>query len=1247
MSDHPADPRPSRPRQKLKISILLALAGVFLFLLSLLWRPARPEAEFDRTVKAPPVPRAPIPPTVPTNAPEQTALKNMWREAIRNDGRVLEPGIAAHASYLTSGKSLQLALDEVATLGSRQIFAANRISPKASRGELEKFVATNWQNSGEATYPVLYVKDVPRVPGHMRIVTGEIIASLMPGVTPGEIAREYNLAARHPGASQVGLTRFVAHSAFRALEIVPKLMADARISLVDHDLVKMVAPKDLRPNDPYFRDQWALLPYLRAPLPEDSQTDEWNLNIFQAGYAPELGFNGYNPEDTSDFIWSVWGDFDSLTDGIRGRNVRIGIIDDGLQLDHPDLIAGLADTGQHHAYDMTSAEPSNETPFPPPRVEYRSGTQVAPLKYSNGGHGINVAGLIGARANNSIGTVGVAPESTLIGIRALSYTYLYQGDFVRPPVTNNHYTVFPEVIAPTQDIILAAAFSYLQNQDFGLGVQQKTLFQDTASPITLPFFQDVGQGPAIDIKNNSWGAPDTGVADGPGPEVAGRLENGLLKKGARQMAVEQGRNGLGTIFVTAAGNGRFTAPMDNSNYDGFANARESITVAALARVRTNDNNATGADNNNLHSEWGANVMVSAPGGGAYIGGKGANSRRNDGERVRTPNAANAAEIRTIRAQDMPNGANPVTNLATTDWSINDPERPNDTPYQPALYGRNNGSNATVDYIDKDYTRVISGTSSSAALVSGVVALMLEANPRLSWLDVQNILIRTARNHVSPTSYAEDPTRDPPILRGLDGLDTLDADDVIVIDRDWKKNGAHIWFNHKYGAGIPDATAAVKAARDGILLPLQTEHIILQVNPDSQEREIRDATLSGTTVTPGPIVEIPFNVTALPNFSITHVQVKFDLIEGTFIGDLQIKLISPSNMESMLAEPHLSDSTDKLVNWTFNSLRHWGENGTGTWKLQLRDYIVLDQHIINPRENNSGVQNPKVSLIIHGFEKPLIPEISEPDSDEADDPTIVEIIRGEPFSYIVRADNKPTAWLFNHPLDLLGTVNPFPPGIAPEAVAVSVENHYLNTRRISGTTDAPAESTFDVMVRAANAGGTSAAHYVRFVVVEPGGADSYTAWANYHFPPNASGNPDAMGTADPDLDGANNILEYALGTSPKLADSGSATTFTKEGETQWNFTFNRYPERGCVYELQISSTLLEDSWTTVVTSDPAVNGGVPESTNPGYTVSEGDLIAATAEPASAHRLVTVVNNPEAPPPLYYRVKVTPSRDPLNP
>ena len=55
-----------------------------------------------------------------------------------------------------------------------------------------------------------------------------------------------------------------------------------------------------------------------------------------------------------------------------------------------------------------------------------------------------------------------------------------------------------------------------------------------------------------------------------------------------------------------------------------------------------------------------------------------------------------------------------------------------------------GITTTSPYNNFGYTNSFGGTSSAAPLVSGVIALMLEANPALTYRDVQAILVDTAR-----------------------------------------------------------------------------------------------------------------------------------------------------------------------------------------------------------------------------------------------------------------------------------------------------------------------------------------------------------------------------------------------------------------------------------------------------------------------------------------------------------------------
>ncbi|MCG3126241.1 MAG: hypothetical protein CHACPFDD_01071 [Phycisphaerae bacterium] len=120
-----------------------------------------------------------------------------------------------------------------------------------------------------------------------------------------------------------------------------------------------------------------------------------------------------------------------------------------------------------------------------------------------------------------------------------------------------------------------------------------------AEPVTDEEIGDAlsHQAQHIDIYNCSWGVVDDGeTIDGPGVLAAAALDDG----------VRTGRGGLGNIFVWAAGNGRITG--DDANFDGFANARHTIAVAACDNL----------DRAAAYSEGGACILLNAPSSGGTL-----------------------------------------------------------------------------------------------------------------------------------------------------------------------------------------------------------------------------------------------------------------------------------------------------------------------------------------------------------------------------------------------------------------------------------------------------------------------------------------------------------------------------------------------------------------------------------------------------------------------------------------------------
>ncbi|WP_395736886.1 S8 family serine peptidase [Prosthecobacter sp.] len=276
---------------------------------------------------------------------------------------------------------------------------------------------------------------------------------------------------------------------------------------------------------------------------------------------------------------------------------------------------------------------------------------------------------------------------------------------------------------------------------------------------------------------------------------------------------------------------------DNSNYDGYASSPYVIAVGAV--------NDFGFQS--YYSEPGANLMVSAPSNGGM---------HNAG----------------IRTTDITGEG-----------------------------GYNTTAAGTNDLADRNYTKTFGGTSSACPLVSGIVSLMLQANPNLGWRDVQEILIRTARkNHRT--------------------------------DTDWVTNQAGLSFNHKYGAGIIDAAAAVALAQQWTNLPAMTTQ---QMAVTGLNVALTDnSTTGGSTQS--------FNFTAA-NFRVEHVTVAVGATH-TCRGDLEITLTSPSGMVSKLAQ--VNDDTTANLAWTFGTVRHWGETGAGTWTVTVNDRVATQTGALN-------------------------------------------------------------------------------------------------------------------------------------------------------------------------------------------------------------------------------------------------------------------------------------------------------------
>jgi len=230
-----------------------------------------------------------------------------------------------------------------------------------------------------------------------------------------------------------------------------------------------------------------------------------------------------------------------------------------------------------------------------------------------------------------------------------------------------------------------------------------------------------------------------------------------------------------------------------------------------------------------------------------------------------------------------------------------------------------GITTTGPYADdgddtNDYLRgTFGGTSSATPLVSGVVALMLEANPNLTARDVQHILVETAQKN--------------------------DPD-----DEDWVLNGAGRWVNHKYGFGAVDALAAVEMAKDWTTVADEV-HIFKGKTVDKRIEDNPNSELTSTLMLD---TSNPINVEWLEVEFKAHHEYKGDLeiiLEHTYIDDFGEQKVT----QSVLSEQHFNGQylgDDDFYNWRFTSARHWGEPSRGEWQLKVRDKNTGNDSALN-------------------------------------------------------------------------------------------------------------------------------------------------------------------------------------------------------------------------------------------------------------------------------------------------------------
>lgn len=219
------------------------------------------------------------------------------------------------------------------------------------------------------------------------------------------------------------------------------------------------------------------------------------------------------------------------------------------------------------------------------------------------------------------------------------------------------------------------------------------------------------------------------------------------------------------------------------------------------------------------------------------------------------------------------------------------------------------------YAAGNYNDSFGGTSAATAVISGVVALMLEAEPGLGARDVRNILAASAAQ--SGSDFGD------PAARFEAGA--------------WQAYGGEAWnggaltYSPSYGYGLVDAFAAVRLSetwltlQGGALTEAATQEVSVSgtLNQPIRDHQSTELTL---TVAGGIVIE--------------HAYVTVELTHAR-AGDLTIELVAPDGSVIPLAAGDGGDAA-MTGDWTFGVAALRGMDSGGPWAVRVSDGVAGHQ-----------------------------------------------------------------------------------------------------------------------------------------------------------------------------------------------------------------------------------------------------------------------------------------------------------------
>lgn len=428
--------------------------------------------------------------------------------------------------------------------------------------------------------------------------------------------------------------------------------------------------------------------------------------------------------------------------GCTGKGIKVAIVDSGLEINHEDLAANVVTHGSF-SFIAHSDDPSPSA------------------NMNTIDHGTGVAGIVSSRGWNGKGTRGLAPLAKLSGFPTIEVTGL-SGDQ-----------------AEIATLLSFGATSFAR--------QANAFYAQQSGMDYTSMIDAFGQRASlIDVFNFSAGseypAPDKRIA-------ANNIRIPFHE--AVKYAATNLRGGKGAVVLQAAGNS-FISPGFNPD---LKCVDERLAISDLSVTFRNADAITCGSSNHepygkpyayqvasIHNNGRASSYSSA-GSDVWITGFGGEGGILEPAIVTTDNTGCHSGFNNIHSDLYKFISEIMVQRMLADQKGENSNDPN-----------------------CNYTGRMNGTSAATPSVSGVVALMLEANPNLTQKDVGYILAKTARK--VDADIALD-ARQPKVKSGASQL---------ILDLPWQTNDGGFHFQNRYGFGLVDAKAAVSMAASNYQAP---------------------------------------------------------------------------------------------------------------------------------------------------------------------------------------------------------------------------------------------------------------------------------------------------------------------------------------------------------------------------------------------------------------------------------------------